>query len=237
MHLPNKFIFIFVILPAIQFISAKFRVIVRDQLHPPHNKVATQKINSLKSQFPEIQVFRLSRYQKPSNHPSYWIYTPVLKSLSVNCPKWTLFIEPNTILNPDFFEKIKLPDSDSPVIVTNKLVDQDLSIIHHFAGYKPEEVHKKSFIDFSRGFLANDVMIKKLANAKTSQNGQSFHIDAGHEFSEHIDKVLESKRDWLIHSEIFENIKLEKNICDSLQKSISDDDYLVGVKTAQKFHQ
>ena len=233
------------------------RIIIRDQLAHPHNTRADQQISELK-ELSSCEILKLSSFQNPDNakRPSYWTYTTVLNKLSEMAPDWTLFIEPHTILNAHNLKSILELSNNSenaendenaeilhPTIYTNELIDEHLSIIHHFAGYKPEESHKKSFIDFARGFLVNKVMLEKLSEYQSTipQNPQSFHIDAAHELSEFIDKALESDgngaRKWLKHSEVFKNINVKTFLDYNCGSShVTEDDFLVAVKTAKHLH-
>ena len=232
-----KSFLILLILPLID----SFRIVIRDQLAPPHNKRADNKITQLTKICEKCQILKLSSFQKSTSSrktPSYWTYTTVLTELAKDA-QWTLFIEPQTILTEESFiqiQKLTETDNQTPTIFTNKLIDKDLSIIHHFAGYKPEESYKKSFIDFSRGFLANKVMLQKLSNYRPQNNPQSFHIDAAHELSEFIDKALNQKRDWLQHSDIFKSIQVQKFSDHNCGTKIKDDDFMIAVKTAQHLH-
>jgi len=248
-----KFFTIFLLLSTTNFLpilseSKTCRIIIRDQLAHPHNTRADQQISDL-TKLSSCEILKLSSFQKPdTKRPNYWTYTTVLDKVSEKAPDWTLFVEPHSILTVDNLKEIfELSDDlenaeNTPIVYTNELIDKDLSIIHHFAGYKPEEAHKKSFIDFARGFLVNKIMLEKLSKyqSTTSQNSQSFHIDAAHELSEYIDKALESDengmRKWLKHSEVFKNIKVKKFSEYNCGSKITEDDFMIAVKTAKHLH-
>lgn len=192
----------------------------------------------------------LSNYQRDGNQAPnrHWTVISTMPKLHKSPTDWTFILEPNLRLTTRFLSHVSeliATATDEPKIITNKLKDRTTTIIHHYAGWDDATSHRKLFVDFARGMLITSKMVKELANqVQSNQWKADFHIDAQHELAELADKVLDAKREWLVHDPVFAKNVLHtfKDFADAEKVKttklypLTDDDVFFAVKTAEHLH-
>lgn len=171
---------------------------------------------------------------------------PYVKSRLDEDTDWVFIGEETTRIEMDVFlpylDDIK--SQSDPVIIGRALLDQEITIIHHFFGASGQEYRTFGYPDYDAGFLMNLPMVNALiSHLKDWENDHNFNIDPKHEFMKFIKKQFNTV---LTDSKHFCGgnwHRTPKTCYTRSHKELPDcglttnDKIFVAVKTTEKFHE
>ena len=221
-------------------------VIIRSQSNEYHNRVAVetkQKLDTYAKQHNLNVKVLVMHHEWPVE--SAWIILPLMPSIAHKYADdfaWVMFIEENTSVNLKrlFSNVLSKYDFREEVYIGRCLVDQEISIIHHFA-FHDGGLKNFSFPDFHAGWVLSKTLVQRIADQWDFEKKNSdFQIDVQHEIAMYLDKQFGVKMTCC--SEICGVV--EKDSCATwVEYSIPDcgntitlDDILISVKTTKQFH-
>ncbi|XP_015918993.1 beta-1,3-glucosyltransferase [Parasteatoda tepidariorum] len=213
-------------------------IIIRSQSNPHHNALADFKKKYILKQAEkipnDIKIRVFKTHQDFLNAPGHWTILPLFKKLqSLQEYSWFIFMEENTNIHLDNLIKLLSNYNKSEdVFVGHALVDENPTIIHHFAAVEDSAL---SYPHFSTGFFLSSTLIDKL---KKKCENCAFSIDPMYELAKYIWDTAHIK---LMH---------ESQLClkkapgcatwteepSNCGQSVKSDKLFVAVKTCEKFH-
>ena len=221
-------------------------IVIRSQSNEFHNRIAGETKQRLEMQAEDYQLdVKVLLMHEEWPIESSWIILPLMPSIAQKYADdfhWIMFIEENThvdlkrlILN--VLPKYSFKDE---IYVGRCLVDQHITIIHHFA-FHQGGLEKFHYPDFHAGWLVSQAFLKLIGeNWDFAKKGTDFQIDVQHEIAMYFDNELGIKM--TCSSEIC-GVADKEDCVTWVDYAIPDcgynitlDHILISVKTTKMFH-